>query len=306
MFMNKTSSRADRPCAHDRGFTLVELLVVVAIIGILAGILLSALTKSKARAQGVFCLNNTRQLTIAWMVYADDHNGRLAYNLGIGGPPTKLSSSPPMSLNWANNVLDWETSNSDNTNANKLLQSGIGPYAGQSASVYRCPSDYVLSPQQHSVGWNARVRSYSMNAMIGDAGAFTQNGFNLNAPEYVQFFNAASIPRPFNIFVFLDEHPDSINDGYFMNKADENNPEWNDLPASYHDGAGCFSFADGHGEIHRWHNPSTRPSSLPGAANLPIQIPAGERADYYWVISRMSIERYSGPPATTPPPPIAY
>ncbi len=74
-----------------------------------------------------------------------------------------------------------------------------------------------------------------MNAMIGDAGDLSVTGYNRNNPDYVQFFNMSSIPEPAKIFVFLDEHPDSINDGYFINKADY--WEWIDLPASYHNGA---------------------------------------------------------------------
>src|SRR5262249_34686114 len=149
---------------RGRGFTLVEMLVVVAIIGILAGILLSALTRSKARAQGMFCMNNTRQLTVAWVIYADDHSGRLSYNLGKG--------DHSMPRNWANSVLDWELS-PDNTNSATLVETGLGPYVGKATAVYRCPSDYVLDPRQEQAGWTSRVRSYSMNAMVGDAGNFS-------------------------------------------------------------------------------------------------------------------------------------
>src|SRR6476659_5802698 len=91
------------PTNRRRGFTLMELMIVIGIIAILSSILLPALSKAKAKAQGLACLNNTKQLTTAWMIYADDHNGVLAYNLGAGGG----SNNPPMSLNWANNVLDW-------------------------------------------------------------------------------------------------------------------------------------------------------------------------------------------------------
>jgi prepilin-type N-terminal cleavage/methylation domain-containing protein/prepilin-type processing-associated H-X9-DG protein len=272
-----------------RGFTLIELLVVIAIIAILAGILLPTLAKARARGQAVYCLNNTRQLTVAWVMYADDHNGRLAYNLGRGGDPSLSGTAPSMDLNWANSVLDWEV-HPDNTNAAKLVATGLGPYAGRTAGVFRCPADNVLSDIQRKAGWTGRVRSYSMNAMVGDAGNFSQKGFNVNNPDYLQFFRFLSIPRPSDIFVFLDEHPDSIDDGYFVNRSEYE--EWHDLPASYHNGAASFSFADGHSEIHRWRYPSTRPPSRPDAAGLPIEIPEDQLGDFYWVISKMSIERY--------------
>ena len=275
---------------------MVELLVVVAVIAILAGILLPTLERSRVRAQSIFCLNNTKQLTLAWIMYADEHNGELAYNLGSSGMGMSWGGGkppPPMRLNWVNNVLDWTKENSDNTNAPKMVDSGLGPYVSKTATVYRCPSDHSLSSDQRGVGWSARVRSYSMNAMIGNAGGFSQSGWNVNNPDYIQFFRLTSIPQPADIFVFLDEHPDSIDDGYFVNKA--YNYEWTDLPASYHDGGACFSFVDGHSETHRWRAATTIAPPLPGAARLPKKVSTPpELADFYWVISRMSVEQNLG------------
>lgn len=278
--------------AGKSGFSLVELLVVVAIIGVLSSILLPALAKAKARAQGIYCLNNTKQLTLAWVMYSDDHNGNLPYNLGANSGAAARTVNPTASMerNWANNVLDWEL-RSDNTNFATLLASGLGPYTSGSAVIYRCPSDSVVSGVQQSVGWNSRVRSYSMNAMVGDAGVFTQSGYNVNNPDYLQFFKYSSIPRPSDIFVFLDEHPDSIDDGYFLNSAEA--PKWHDLPASYHDGAAAFSFADGHSEIHRWRRTSTMPPARPGTANLPISLKSADLQDFLWVLSSMSVDRRS-------------
>ena len=291
------------PCAFrtsnpksGRAFTLIELLVVIAIIAILASLILPALARAKARAQGSFCLNNTRQLVVAWMIYADEHNGQLAYNLAKSSRITTAVPAvggPQMAANWVNNVLDWELS-SDNTNAGAVVETGLGPYTSKSAALYRCPSDNVLSELQRNNGWTGRVRSYSMNAMIGDAGNFTSGGFNANNPDYVQFFKAYNIPRPADIFVFLDEHPDSIDDGYFLETEADNwsAQKWTDLPASYHDGAASFSFADGHGELHRWHNRSTiQPARAYGiTGGLPMPITDGTQ-DFYWVLSKMSIER---------------
>jgi prepilin-type N-terminal cleavage/methylation domain-containing protein/prepilin-type processing-associated H-X9-DG protein len=300
------STKADRPfefrsATRAAAFTLIELLVVITVIAVLAGILLPTLARSKMRAQATFCLNNTKQLTLAWIMYADDHDGRLAYNVGLtnsfgfGSGAAGSVGVSGMAMNWANNLLNWEVVDSDNTNVAKLTASGLGPYVGQAAITYRCPSDHVLSRIQRQAGWIGRVRSYSMNAMVGDAGAFSKNGYNENNPDYLQFFKFSTIPRPSDIFVFLDEHPDSISDGYFVNRAYD--PEWIRLPASYHDRGAGFSFADGHSEVHHWQYASTAPPSLPFQARTPIQVPSTEREDFDWVISRMSVEQGSDPDA---------
>jgi len=274
------------------GFTLIELLVVIAIIGILAALLLPALSGARAKAQGILCLNNTKQLGLAWALYADENNGRLAYNLG--GAPTAASAPGAATgggLNWVNNVMDWEV-HSDNTNTATITEAGLGPYASKAANIYRCPADHVLSDVQRQAGWSARVRSYSMNAMVGDAGEISKSGSNTNNPDYIQFFSLLAIPQPADIFVFLDEHPDSINDGYFINHAYE--WKWHDLPASYHNGAASFSFADGHCETHRWRFSSTiRPARPDGAAPLPMvdKLPFDEWGDFDWLIDRMSVEK---------------
>ena len=303
--------RTSHPTA-GRAFTLIELLVVISIIAILASLILPAMARAKARAQGSFCLNNTKQLAVAWMVYADDHNGQLAYNLGQSARnPVAMPAIAGTSMadNWVNNVENWEL-NPDNTNAAAVVATGLGPYASKTAALYHCPSDNVLSDLQKQNGWPGRVRSYSMNAMVGDAGGFSQTGTNLNNPSYVQFFRTVSIPRPSDIFVFLDEHPDSIDDGYFLNR-ELAQPTWNDLPASYHDGAASFSFADGHAELHRWRNASTRQPARAYGINpaLPMVITDGVE-DLSWVLGHMSVERnpdsYSAPTYPTSPTPSGY
>jgi prepilin-type processing-associated H-X9-DG protein len=269
---------------------LIELLVVIAIIGILAALLLPALSRAKARAEGVICLNNTRQLGLGWTVYADDHNGRLAYNLGGNADLDPRALAPKNDLNWVNNIMDWETS-SDNTNTATITKAALGAYVN-SVNPYRCPSDRVLSDVQRQAGWSARLRSYSMNAMIGDAGEVSSSGTNANNPHYTQFFRMSDIHAAASIFVFLDEHPDSINDGYFLNEVYER--RWNDLPASYHNGAANLWFADGHAETHRWLLASTKRPALPdGAAPLPMaaQLPTDEWRDFTWLTDRMSVKK---------------
>jgi prepilin-type N-terminal cleavage/methylation domain-containing protein len=283
---------AHRVRVRRNGFTLVELLVVIAIIATLAGILLPALSQARARSQGIFCLNSTRQLTLAWMLYADDHDGQLPYNLG--------GSASRTNLNWVNGLMTWDLS-SDNTNLATLTGAALGPYVGGVTGIFRCPSDRALSGVQSLAGWDRRIRSYSMNAMVGNAGTFTANGFNVNNPGYKQYFKITQIRQPAEIFIFLDEHPDSIDDGYFLNKTTPAvygaygaaGVQWHDLPASYHNRSTAFSFADGHSVLHHWLKSNTVRPSAPFAANLPIDIPAtpaDEKADFQWVIEHMSTE----------------
>jgi prepilin-type processing-associated H-X9-DG protein len=140
-----------------------------------------------------------------------------------------------------------------------------------------------------------------MNAMLGNAGNFSAGGFNINNPGYKQFFKSTQIPRPSEIFAFLDEHPDSIDDGYFLNKAavisygpyssaGYSRNEWTDLPASYHNNSAAFSFADGHAALHRWIDASTIRPSHPSGAALPRALNPDSRSDFDWVIQHMSIE----------------
>lgn len=273
-------------CSPRVAFTLIELLIVVAIIGVLASLLLTALAGSKARARSLFCQNNNKQLITGWLMYADDHSQRLAYNLGGAAARTNL--------NWAAGVLDWELT-SDNTNLAFLTDAALGPYVARASTVYRCPSDSVLSPLQSAAGWSARARSYSMNASVGDAGQISSSGVNTNNPGLVQFFRLTSMPSAARIFVFLDEHPDSISDGYFVNRSYY--PEWLRLPASWHRRGATFSFADGHTESHLWQSAGTLPPSAPDAAGLPIDVSDDPR-DFNWIIAHMSVPL--GPPPASP------
>ena len=278
-----------------RGFTLIELLTVIAMIAVLASLLLPVLAGAKTKGRAVSCLSNERQLMLASLIYVGDFNDALPYNLGTA--EIKKLEAQQQFLNWSTPVMSWEL-DSDNTNTIWLTQGGIGPYASSTAKVYRCPADSVVSDIQAQAGWTARVRSISMNAMVGNAGQFLQSGANVNNPEFYQFLTLGQIPEPARIFVLTEEHPDSINDGYFLNKPES--LRWYDLPASYHNGSANLSFADGHVESHKWRFASTTPPSRPDAAHLPFQVPSTERGDYYWLMERTTIESYSATSAVVP------
>jgi prepilin-type N-terminal cleavage/methylation domain-containing protein len=286
------------PCGWFAAFTLVELLVVIAIIGLLAGLLLPTLGRAKARAQSITCLNNSRQLTFAWILYSSDYSDHLVYNLGGNlNVDSRSAVAPAGQPNWVNNIMDW-TLSPDNTNTAFVSDSLLGPYASFSLPIYKCPADRALSDVQKSAGWSARVRSVSMNAMVGDPGTLLNSGANVNNPGYKQFLRETDIPSPANIFIFLDEHPDSINDGYFIDKPPYNpgvyasvnqNWAWTDLPASGHNGGAGFSFADGHSLIHQWVSPSTIRPAAPEGASLPMPLDPNDTSDINWVLKRMSI-----------------
>jgi prepilin-type N-terminal cleavage/methylation domain-containing protein/prepilin-type processing-associated H-X9-DG protein len=284
--MPVTGIRKPRRARAD-GFTLIELLVVIAIIAVLASLLLPALAAAKGKARSASCLNNERQLSLACLLYADDSHDALPYNFGTA--EIRQAVAQNQFVNWTSPLMNWEL-DSDNTNTTLVIRGGIGPYAGGAPSIYRCPSDAAVSDVQRRAGWSARARSFSMNAMIGDAGQFTRYGNNVNNPYNRQFFKLTQIRRPAQIFVFIEEHPDSINDGYFLNR--DESYRWNDLPASYHNGGANLSFADGHLERHRWQSPSTRPPPQPDAAHLPFAIAPAERGDFDWLLAHTSEDSY--------------
>jgi prepilin-type N-terminal cleavage/methylation domain-containing protein/prepilin-type processing-associated H-X9-DG protein len=269
-----------------QGFTLLELLVVIAVLVVLASLLLPALASAKGKAHAIVCLNNHRQMILAWQLYADDHEDVLPHNLGE--KETRRTVAEGRFLNWVNNVMSWELEE-DNTNTTWVVRGGLGPYCGGAVSLYRCPADFTLSAHQKEAGWTTRVRSISMNAMVGDAGEFTTSGANVNVPGYRQFFRGAQIPQPSQIFVFIEEHPESIDDGYFLNQPEAE--EWHDLPASYHEGAANLAFADGHVEKHRWQMGSTKHPARPIPGLLPLRVSESDDADFDWVMEHTSVTR---------------
>ena len=158
MKINRASCQAGT--RRDRGaFTLIELLVVIAVIAILAALLLPALAATKSKGHAIACLNNERQLALATILYADDSSDALPYN--TGADQIKQWVAAKWLWNWTSSIMDWEVSNSDNTNTTRVTQGGIGPYTSRTASIYRCPSDHVVSDKQAQAGWTGRVRFYA-------------------------------------------------------------------------------------------------------------------------------------------------
>lgn len=258
------------------GFTLIELLVVIAIIAILAGLLLPALSKAKEKGQGIACMNHTKQLALAWIMYADENNDKLVINTTIDLTEASRTN------NWVANVMGY--SPQEDTNTIYLTQGLLAPYVAKATGIYRCPADRSLSGALPDGRRLPRVRSVSMNAFVGP---YDKSNQPIIA-GWAHFFRMSDMPSPTKIFVLLDEHPNSINDGWyiFCNNGPDGNL-WSDMPASYHNGAAGFAFADGHSEIKRWLCEVTkraRWSSWP--------IPTGpDRRDFLWLSERATFRR---------------
>jgi len=166
-----------------------------------------------------------------------------------------------------NNVLDWSASTVDNTNVDYIRKGVLAPYSAAAIGIYQCPADNFLSPPQRKAGWYRRVRSNSMNSLFGmtsDPKSMQQqdrdaaNGKSWGySGQFRQYLTQASVVNPSTSWVTLDEQADSINDAFFTVPYMPDATSWGDVPASYHNGACGFSFADGHAEIHKWKSPTS-------------------------------------------------
>ena len=171
-----------RPDSKPAGFTLIELLVVIAIIAILAGILLPALAKAKTKAQGISCMNNTKQLGLAWILYAGDYNDNLPRNPIVSDADA-----------WVDGWIDFAPDDLDNTNTLKLKASKLGPYSSGAVGIYKCPADFYtarIAGKQYP-----RVRSIAMNGFI-EGGTHKENRGSIMFPTYFKYDKMSEIINP--------------------------------------------------------------------------------------------------------------
>jgi prepilin-type N-terminal cleavage/methylation domain-containing protein/prepilin-type processing-associated H-X9-DG protein len=272
---------ASRRKPRRGGFTLIELLVVIAIIAILAAMLLPALAKAKTKAQGIGCMNDLKQLTLGFLMYPLDFSDLLlaCQNNGISAKRT----------NWFPGGLDFTANRSNWDIEADMVKSPIWPYVGKAKDIFKCPAD------QAAVVANGirkpRVRSMSMSQTFG-------SGEWLFPGQYRTYQLATDIVFPVRTFIFVDEHPDSINDAAFAVQCTGAWPSDGaggeriiDFPASYHNGACGFSFADGHCEIHKWKGSKIK-AAVTYTGTMPLNVPAGDSGgDVRWMAWNASVRK---------------
>jgi prepilin-type N-terminal cleavage/methylation domain-containing protein/prepilin-type processing-associated H-X9-DG protein len=275
----------------SRGFTLIELLVVIAIIAILAALLLPALTRAKLKAQGVQCMNNTRQLATAWRMYTDDSNDNLPY---ASADVDNLDKPAHVSwlYTWCTGKMDFDSTRPSNWDPTvDIFKSPLWPYCGKNYKIFKCPADRSYVPV--GAERRPRVRSMAMNCYVGGFGgkALTKGDCAMTGYLLYLKFGQLSRPGPDRISLLIDQREDAINWGNYVpgmwgySPYDPSAHAWLDIPGSYHGGACGIAFCDGHSEIKKWRDGRT---SQPILENDRIfdglhRIPQDHNVDIEWM-----------------------
>jgi prepilin-type N-terminal cleavage/methylation domain-containing protein len=263
--LNSEQIRSERRAFRHGGFSLIELLVVIAIIAILAALILPAVDIGKRRTVGIGCMNNHRQLALAWRMYSDDNNDALLF----ASESLDWDKLWTADYAWITGTLTYSPTDPRNWNPDLTIKkSPLWSYSGKNLNIWKCPAD--RSGVTVSGEFKPRVRSISMNVFLGGWGGTDGNWGSVFSAYKIYTKQTQLIdPGPSKVFVFLDMREDSIDMGNFATRMagwpdDSSRYGFYDLPGYYHHRACGFSFADGHSEIHRWRDQRTMPPIVSG------------------------------------------
>jgi prepilin-type N-terminal cleavage/methylation domain-containing protein len=265
---------------RPNGFTLIELLVVIAIIAILAAMLLPVLRKAQQRAQTASCINNEKQLQMAWLLYANDNSDLIV----------SCNSALQTNQEWVGGIFipgpeGVIAADADALNTNLIVNALLFEYV-KNIHSYHCPAD---TKQATAGGGNhglagltaLRLRSYSINGFM--------NGItNTAQAPYVENYRLSQIrhPGPADAIVFVCEDDISLDDGNFGWTPQPNSYEWDNVPAlneHRHDYGSAFGFGDGHVEYHAWVEAQTKGIT---AAHQSIR---GPSPDFEWMCQHIAL-----------------
>jgi prepilin-type N-terminal cleavage/methylation domain-containing protein/prepilin-type processing-associated H-X9-DG protein len=284
------NSSSWKPKNRGNAFTLIELLVVIAIIAILAAMLLPVLGKAKQKTQAVSCTNQLKQLTLGWIIYAGDNNGRLPPNGEQGEQPSTPNDT---AYQEGGQFAQWCPGDMKNTSLPALVKSQISfiqngliyPYV-KTVNVYKCPADLTVF-KFGNVTLGPRPRSYSMNCWLSPFPGKDAFSIGIGGATKARIFNKDTDiiqPGPALTFVLIDENEKSIDDAYFAGSPGDPN-HWVNVSATRHGNAGGLSFADGHSEIRRWTDKNVLNPPTAGGSSFPSDPNSGDNG---WLEQRES------------------
>jgi prepilin-type N-terminal cleavage/methylation domain-containing protein len=230
-----------------RGFTLIELLVVIAIIALLLALLMPALERAREQAKRMICLNNMHQLTLGWILYAEDNEGKI-----VNGAPMAWGGAGVAFVSTSSNMGD-----QNYFNDHKYEK----PWIGMAWHPNYQNGEHLTPDEQKRAIKNGAMWTYCSDVKLyrcptGLAGEYVTyaamdgaNGLSRNNKQDIQWMkNINAYRRPHSRIIFIDEGwvtPDSY-------AVYDDHAAWWDDPTVRHGDGTAQSYADGHSDWRKW------------------------------------------------------